>query len=262
MSSTQTLRAPAPAAAEPPGRCRNCDAALVGPYCAACGQAAEPRVVPFGRWLSDHLASAFSLDRRSFRTFRALLRPGALTQSYLDGHRVRYTPPLRLYLAAALLYFFVQALAGGEIYFGGVLRVGGEGFDQSRFLTWLNRVAILVPFGWALVLKALYRRELYIAHVVFALHVQAFAFLCWSVSTASLALAPSPSPADPLSWLAALILITFGLLPPIYAFVGLRRLHGEGRLRTLLKGLAAGIGYALVLAVLTALALGLIGVLS
>lgn len=50
-------------------------------------------------------------DSRLWQTLRALLlRPGALTREFLDGHRVRYLPPLRLYLVISLLYFVLPAL--------------------------------------------------------------------------------------------------------------------------------------------------------
>jgi hypothetical protein len=50
-------------------------------------------------------------DSRLWRTLYALLaRPGALTREFLDGHRVRYLPPLRLYLVISLVFFLLWEL--------------------------------------------------------------------------------------------------------------------------------------------------------
>jgi hypothetical protein len=51
-------------------------------------------------------------DSRLWLTLVALLtRPGALTREFLDGHRVRYMPPLRLYLVISLAFFLLAALS-------------------------------------------------------------------------------------------------------------------------------------------------------
>jgi hypothetical protein len=44
-------------------------------------------------------------------TFRLLVaKPGALTNEYLAGRRIRYISPLRIYLTCSVLFFFVSAL--------------------------------------------------------------------------------------------------------------------------------------------------------
>jgi hypothetical protein len=53
----------------------------------------------------DILEEALSLDGRTVRTLRALVHPGALTRLYLDGKRIRFLTPLRLYLTASVLVF-------------------------------------------------------------------------------------------------------------------------------------------------------------
>jgi hypothetical protein len=51
-------------------------------------------------------------DSRIWRTLAALLfRPGELTREFLDGRRVRYLPPLRLYLVVSLLFFAVASIS-------------------------------------------------------------------------------------------------------------------------------------------------------
>jgi hypothetical protein len=51
-------------------------------------------------------------DGRLLATVRALLlRPGLLTLQFLEGRRVRYISPLRLYLSASVIYFLLNAAA-------------------------------------------------------------------------------------------------------------------------------------------------------
>lgn len=50
-------------------------------------------------------------DSRLWRTMLALLfKPGYLTAEFLAGRRVRYLPPLRLYLVLSLLFFLLTGL--------------------------------------------------------------------------------------------------------------------------------------------------------
>jgi hypothetical protein len=67
----------------------------------------------FAREATEDLTHA---DSRLWQTLFALLvRPGALTREYLDGHRVRYLPPLRLYLVLSVAFFLIDALRPPQI---------------------------------------------------------------------------------------------------------------------------------------------------
>jgi hypothetical protein len=93
-------------------RCANCGAPLAGPYCSACGQRHhDVPVHHFGHFLGEALEDLTHADSRLWRTLLALLfRPGFLTREFLDGHRARYLPPVRLYLVLSVLFFLVMAL--------------------------------------------------------------------------------------------------------------------------------------------------------
>jgi len=90
--------------------CLNCGTALSGPFCAECGQRAVPPN-PTLRELAGHAFEELSgWDGRLATTVRALLfHPGRLTIEFLEGRRVRYLSPLRLYLLASLVYFALAA---------------------------------------------------------------------------------------------------------------------------------------------------------
>ncbi len=93
--------------------CENCSAALAGPFCSQCGQRHhEHPVHSFWHFLQEATEDMTHADSRLWLTLRALLfRPGSLTREFLDGHRVRYLPPVRLYLVVSLLFFFITGLA-------------------------------------------------------------------------------------------------------------------------------------------------------
>lgn len=91
--------------------CPNCGAALVGPYCAQCGQKAAHRIVSIRRIIIDALQDQLQLDAALPRTVITLIaHPGLLTREYIAGRVMRYIPPIRLYLAASVLFFLVFAL--------------------------------------------------------------------------------------------------------------------------------------------------------
>lgn len=90
----------------PEASCLNCQAVLTGPYCAQCGQKVESRLLPFGQLVLDFLGDTLTFDARVFRTLKPLfVKPGHLTREYVTGRRVRYVPPLRLYIVTSLVLF-------------------------------------------------------------------------------------------------------------------------------------------------------------
>lgn len=94
---------------------------------------------------------------------------------------------------------------------------------------------LLLPV-FAFLLKILYvrRRRLYAEHFVFALHIHAFAFLAFSVMLAT----RSPVLTG---------LLTLWLLA--YVFLAMRRVYGQGVVRTAIKYLTLGWAYSFVLSI-------------
>ena len=88
--------------------CLNCGAHLRGQYCGSCGQRGSSRLISLWELLRDAFGDLFELDSRLWRTLVPLtVRPGKLTHDYLQGRRVRYMPPFRMYLVLSLLFFLV-----------------------------------------------------------------------------------------------------------------------------------------------------------
>src|SRR5438477_9727519 len=88
--------------------CENCGAPLYGHWCAQCGQAAVEYRRSFRHVILDVLDSFLNWDSKFFATLVWLIaRPWYLTNEFVRGHRVRYLHPIRLYLLASILFFFV-----------------------------------------------------------------------------------------------------------------------------------------------------------
>ena len=87
--------------------CENCGAQLEGHWCAQCGQPAIEYRRSFRYVVADLLNEFLNWDSKFFTTIALLiLKPWRLTNEFLDGKRVRYVNPLRLYLLASILFFF------------------------------------------------------------------------------------------------------------------------------------------------------------
>lgn len=92
-------------------RCLNCGRSLDGSWCAGCGQHDSEVLRPLLTLLRDLVDAVVDLDGRAWRTLGALLlRPGFLTREYFAGRRTRWTPPLRLFLAASIGFFLILTL--------------------------------------------------------------------------------------------------------------------------------------------------------
>lgn len=95
------------------GHCRNCQAPLTGPYCAACGQSAHLHR-SLGGLGHDILHGVFHFEGKVWRTLPELVwRPGQLTRRYIEGERSRYISPLALFLFSVFLTFAVFSWTGG-----------------------------------------------------------------------------------------------------------------------------------------------------
>ncbi len=96
--------------------CLNCGSDLSGRFCPACGQ--DSREIKKSVW---HFALQFfetftDLDNRLWATlFPLLLKPGYLSQSYLEGKRKRYLNPIQMYAFFSFIFFLsLYYLPSGE----------------------------------------------------------------------------------------------------------------------------------------------------
>ncbi len=93
-------------------RCENCQTPLQGEYCHSCGQRGIELRRPIIGLAQDIIAETLSIDSRLWRTIRGLfMNPGLLAKTYIDGKRVVYTPPFRIFLFFSLVFFALLFLS-------------------------------------------------------------------------------------------------------------------------------------------------------
>lgn len=92
--------------------CRNCyhPMAVGSRFCRHCSQKYTTGRVTFKELVTEFIETIFNLDSRFFKTAKALLSPGKLTNEYFLGKHKRYIHPLRLFLVCAVACFAALGL--------------------------------------------------------------------------------------------------------------------------------------------------------
>ena len=88
--------------------CPNCGHSLLAAdnYCPRCGQENHTHKLPVRHFVVELLSGLFNFDTKLLRTLRDLFwPPGLVVREFNANKRVRYVPPLRLYLFASVLFF-------------------------------------------------------------------------------------------------------------------------------------------------------------
>lgn len=151
--------------------------------------------------LKQLLGEVFDWDGRMLTTVKHLLfSPGRLTLEYSQGHRVRFTPPVRLYLAVSLLFFFVFPLLMP-------LAQAGDAVAPSQQTTEnYSRMMFLMLPVFALLVKLFHRRFYYLQHLVFSMHLFSALFIVFAVMLSMENLA------DQSAWWVAAQVLVFGYM--------------------------------------------------
>lgn len=119
--------------------CRNCGAALDGPYCRQCGQKAHVHR-SVGAIVHDLVHGVLHLDGKLWRTLPLLTwRPGELTRRYVHGERAKFVSPMAMFLFSIFLMFAVLSIFGLSLTSledgpGGAARnleMAGRGLDSE-----------------------------------------------------------------------------------------------------------------------------------
>lgn len=96
--------------------CKNCGAAAPGNFCQQCGQTTHVHVPSAREFLHEFIAHYVALEGKLWTTLAKLItRPGFLTRDYIEGRRVRYLEPLRLYLTFSIIFFAIFKLSGVSV---------------------------------------------------------------------------------------------------------------------------------------------------
>ncbi|HEX7046242.1 MAG TPA: DUF4286 family protein [Gammaproteobacteria bacterium] len=117
--------------------CGNCHQPVPGRFCVNCGQEDRTYMLSLRELLGDFVGDLFNYDSRFLRTMKPLLlRPGWVTIEYLRGRRQQYLPPVRMYIFASLIFFFIAAmLANDELAEGVNFDLPDDGSNEAEALS-------------------------------------------------------------------------------------------------------------------------------
>jgi len=128
-------------------KCLNCGYQLEPSfdYCPHCGQENNDRQISFGKLIADFFSNYFSLDSKFGRSIKPFfIQPGVLTKEFMDGKRVKYANPIRLYLVISLIHFFFFNLNMDRETEsnGGIIQMTSDETDSDSTETKSDTVAI------------------------------------------------------------------------------------------------------------------------
>lgn len=96
---------------EPAETCQNCRAILSGEYCYLCGQRDRNVIRFFPTLIGEAIKGLFAFDSKTYITLWYLFsKPAFLSNEYLSGKRVRYLPPVRLFIIFVLISIFTVSV--------------------------------------------------------------------------------------------------------------------------------------------------------
>jgi hypothetical protein len=86
--------------------CPNCGASVTGKYCSECGQKQEMHRETFWHILTHFVGHYFHYDSKFWVTLKTLcFYPGKLTLAYHNHQRMKYIPPVNLYIFVSVVFF-------------------------------------------------------------------------------------------------------------------------------------------------------------
>lgn len=89
-----------------PRTCLNCGFLVDNSFCPRCGQTTREMRASLGSILRELFGNMFNMDSTVMRSVKPLFfDPGALTSHFMEGRRVSYVRPVRLYLISSLFFF-------------------------------------------------------------------------------------------------------------------------------------------------------------
>ena len=222
--------------------CKNCEKKLEDEfkYCPGCGQQHKEKVVHFKQFILDFLGDYFTFDSLIIRSVRPLLfSPGFLTNEFIAGRRVRYIPPLRMFIFISIIFFLVL----GPVERTVALERNEEAeFLDNFFNVWFPRLFFLLLPLFALFLYVLFRKpgRFYLTHFIFSVHLHAFIFVLLTIMVVLIDYI-FPTSVFLSQW--SLIITIFVL--QLYLLVALRKVYEQKWLTTIFKLILVNIMYVI-----------------
>lgn len=93
--------------------CLNCEReiSVEDNFCPHCGQVNDLKKISLKQYLSAYFDDFLSFDSRLLNTVVALIfKPGYVTKNYVEGRRMAYINPFRLYINITILFFLLVGI--------------------------------------------------------------------------------------------------------------------------------------------------------
>lgn len=222
-------------------KCKNCGHSLQAEFkfCPNCGQEHKDKVVTFKQFILDFLGDYFTFDSLIIRSVRPLLlNPGFLTKEFIEGRRVRYIPPLRMFIFISIIFFLILGPLDKTVE---IEATEEAEFLDSFFSIWFPRLFFLLLPLFALYLFILFRKpgRFYLVHFIFSVHYHAFIFLLLSLMVILIDyIFPSSV------FLSQWSLIITILLLQAYLLVSLKNVYSQKWIFTFLKLILLNVMYS------------------
>jgi hypothetical protein len=266
--------------------CRNCGAPLAGEFCADCGQKGDVHVPTTMELMHEALEGITHSDSRLWVSLKYLLVvPGKLTTEFVAGRRVSYLPPFRLYLVLSVAFFLLTSIShtsfiefdaspassarpatagdcrdlkvnifgksGEEQRFRQaceqIVSDHGRNFQHTIVATIPKAMFIFLPLIAFFHMLLYWRpRHRYAEHLLFFVHMHAFAFL---VMTLMLLLEKLGESVKTLAGTTDVLIASLGVYIPVYIVLAMRRVFKRGWLGISFKAGALFLIYVTVLAI-------------
>ena len=112
--------------------CPNCGFHATDNYCAHCGQETHLHKETFWGLVTHFIGHYFHYDSKFWQTIKALwFSPGKLTLAYWNKQRMRYIPPVSLYIFISAVYFLVSLNTKSDIKYNVTAGWPPKGFATS-----------------------------------------------------------------------------------------------------------------------------------
>ena len=216
--------------------CKNCSSSLYGQFCSNCGQDKEHHV-SFDEIKKDFLDEAFDYDSRIFKTLKYLFtKPGFLTKQYWLGKRIKYLQPIRLYILASVIYYFINPiLKSAQSQFIIANKLASKLIDPKYYndiekviLDYGQEIELLLftPLTGA-ILMILYksRNKPFLHHIIASVHLSSFVFIYLTLINILLSLFNIINP----------LANFFYIIIPIYCIIMLKSIYNDSLFKSIFK---------------------------
>ena len=153
-------------------KCSNCGEVLSerAMFCHKCGQSIATIDRDFGEVLKEQLHELLDTDGRLVTTLKVLVtQPGELTRAYVAGQRMKYTPPLRLYLSISILFFLMFSYIY-PVY-------SNQNVDTASMSDYYAKAMFVLFPIFALLVQVVFNKTRFIGNLVFSLHNHSLVYL-------------------------------------------------------------------------------------